>query len=246
MAELRSRLAKRDGLAYICSPNNPTGNRLIDRSALEPLLSEFPRSFFFIDEAYVDYLEPSRQPKLADLTERHQNLLVLRSFSFAHGLAGAHVGYAITNPELVKAMTARATPHVVGRLSAELAAASLADADHLANVRAEIARGRAQLTLGMRELSGIDVFDSETNFIYARLHPGRSAADLAQALRARGLLIKTFEPVGDTRFDEYCRFTVGLPEENALLLEQLEAELAERSSPSLRRPGAALDGHAAL
>jgi histidinol-phosphate aminotransferase len=131
-AELRARLRKRDGLAYLCSPNNPTGNLLLDRQGLEPLLAEFPRSFFFIDEAYVDYIAPERQPRLADLTARHDNLLILRSFSFAHGLAGAHIGYAITSPALVETMRARATPHLVGRLAAELAIASLEDPTHRA------------------------------------------------------------------------------------------------------------------
>lgn len=229
-AELRARLQKRDGLVYLCSPNNPTGNLLIDRPGLAALLAEFPRSFFFIDEAYVDYVDDARRPQLADLTARHDNLLILRSFSFAHGLAGAHVGYAITHPALVATMQARATPHQVGRLNAELVMASLADPGHLPRVRAEIARERARLIAGLRAMAGIEAFESETNFVYCRYTDGRKAVDLQRALAARGLVIKTFEPVGATRFDEFFRFTVGVPAENTYLIEQLAGIEAARAA----------------
>lgn len=242
LAELRQRLSRRPGLVYLCSPNNPTGNLLLDRASLEALLGEFPESFFFCDEAYADYVTRSRRPQLADLVLRHSNLLLLRSFSFAHGLAAAHVGYAITTPALVEVMRARGTPHSVSRLAAELVAASLDDPSHLERVRAEVAGERARLLGELRRLPLIEVFESETNFIYGRFRNGERAADLASGLLDRGVLIKTFEPVGPTRFDEYFRFTIGLPDENSLLLQRLREHFEGRPArPPSRAPSRAAE-----
>ena len=219
---LRSVLRRTDGLVYLCTPNNPTGNLLLDRTGLASLLSEFPRSFFFIDEAYADYVPPERRPQFADLVPAHENLLLLRSFSFAHGLAAVHVGCALTHPGLVARLQARVTPHVVGRLNADLVIASLGDPTHLAHVREGMAMERTRVTEALRRMPGVEAFDSETNFIYARFTDGQSAAPFAARLEALGVVIKTFEPIGDTRDDTSFRITVGLPAENARLLELIE------------------------
>ncbi|WP_437648501.1 pyridoxal phosphate-dependent aminotransferase [Sorangium sp. So ce362] len=225
---LASRLSRQDGLVYLCNPNNPTGNVLITRRELEPLLARFPESCFFIDEAYVHYLEDSPGTRMTDLVLRHPNLVVLRSFSFAHGLASVRVGYAVADQQLVAQMEARLTPHRVGQLATELAKASLQDRGHLGFVRQQTGRERARLMAAIGAHRPLEAFPSKTNFILCRARGAWSGAKVHDALLARGVKVKVFEPFGEERYDEYFRVTVGLPAENSCFIEQLDAVMSPR------------------
>lgn len=233
---LESRLSRQDGLVYLCNPNNPTGNVLIKRRELEPLLTRFPDSFFFIDEAYVHYLAEGRDTRMTDLVLDHPNLAVLRSFSFAYGLASVRVGYAVADRQVVAQMEAKLTPHRVGQLAAELTIASLQDRDHLAFVRRETARERARLIAAMGGHEGLEPYPSQTNFILCRVHGRWSGRKLHDALLARGVKVKFFEPFGDERYDEYLRVTVGLPAENDWFIKQLDAVMGSRRASAARLP----------
>lgn len=228
MNMLESRLSRQDGLVYLCNPNNPTGNVLITRQELGPLLTRFPKSLFFIDEAYVHYLEESPNTRMADLVLRHPNLMVLRSFSFAYGLASVRVGYAMGDAKVVAQMEAKMTPHRVGQLAAELAMASLQDSGHLGFVRHQTARERARLMAAIGAHRALEAYPSQTNFILCRARGAWSGATIHDALLARGVKVKAFEPFGDERYDEYFRVTVGLPAENTCFIEQLDALMSPR------------------
>ncbi|WP_437281170.1 histidinol-phosphate transaminase [Sorangium sp. So ce375] len=228
MNMLESRLSRQDGLVYLCNPNNPSGNVLITRQELEPLLARFPGSLFFIDEAYVHYLDESPNTRMADLVLRHPNLMVLRSFSFAYGLASVRVGYAVGDAKVMAQMEAKMTPHRVGQLAAELAMASLEDSGHLGFVRHHNARERARLMAAIGAHRALEAYPSQTNFILCRARGVWSGAKIHDALLARGVKVKAFEPFGDERYDEYFRVTVGLPAENTFFIEQLDALMSPR------------------
>jgi histidinol-phosphate aminotransferase len=234
VGRLESRLSRQDGLVYLCNPNNPTGNVLITRQELGPLLTRFPGSLFFIDEAYVHYLEESPNTRMADLVLRHPNLMVLRSFSFAYGLASVRVGYAMGDAKMVAQMEAKMTPHRVGQLAAELAMASLQDGGHLGFVRHQTARERARLMAAIGAHRALEAYPSQTNFILCRARGAWSGAKIHDALLARGVKVKAFEPFGDERYDDYFRVTVGLPAENTCFIEQLDALMSphRREEPS--------------
>lgn len=230
LAALERRLAKGDGLVYLCNPNNPTGNVLLGRAQLVPLLERFPGSYFMVDEAYVHYLDEGEHARVADLVLQHPNLVVMRSFSFAYGLASVRIGYALCAPALVAAMEAKYTPHLVGQLATDLVLASLADRSHLPYVRAETRRERERLQDGMRGLPDLEVFPSETNFILCRMRGAWTGRRVHDALLARGVKVKTFEPFADQDYTPYFRVTVGLPAENGYFLEQLRSTLGEAAS----------------
>lgn len=230
---LESRLSRQDGLVYLCNPNNPTGNVLITRQQLEPLLARFPDSYFFIDEAYVHYLPDSPDTRMTDMVVRHPNLMVLRSFSFAHGLAAVRVGYAVADRQVVAQMEARLTPHRVGQLAAELAMASLQDSGHIGFVRRENGRERARLTSAVRAHRDLQAYPSQANFILCRAHGPWSGAKVHDSLLARGVKVKVFEPFGEERYDEYFRVTVGLPTENTYFIEQLDAVMPPRHAQAV-------------
>ncbi|WP_438035880.1 pyridoxal phosphate-dependent aminotransferase [Sorangium sp. So ce204] len=238
VGRLESRLSRQDGLVYLCNPNNPTGNVLITRQELGPLLTRFPDSLFFIDEAYVHYLEESPNTRMADLVLRHPNLMVLRSFSFAYGLASVRVGYAMGDAKVVAQMEAKMTPHRVGQLAAELAMASLQDGGHLGFVRHQTARERARLMAAIGAHRALEAYPSQTNFILCRARGAWSGAKIHDALLARGVKVKAFEPFGDERYDEYFRVTVGLPAENTFFIEQLDALMSPRRREAPSRTAA--------
>ena len=222
---LVARLKRGAALVYLSNPNNPTGNLLLSRDELLPIVQQFPDSTFVVDEAYVEYLAPERQALCAELVPCRRNLLVLRSFSFAYGLAAARVGYLVADQDLVRELEQKATPHAIGQLSADLVMASLADPEHLPFVRQRTTEERQRLSARLRRHSSLEVYESETNFVLCRLASGWTARQLYDELFRRGVRIKVFDPLGREDFSDYFRVTIGLPEENEFLAEQIDATL---------------------
>lgn len=223
--DLERRLERKSGMVYIANPNNPTGNVLVTGPQLRSLLQKFPQSFFVIDEAYVQYISESEHPYMGPMVQEFDNLLILRSFSFAYGMGAARLGYALGNKNLVAELEARFTPHQVNTLTCEMAIAALQDRDHLDFVRQQTAAQREVLMNGLKSLQGLEAYPSQTNFILCRLAPGRTGRQVYEALLARKVKVKIFEPLPGERYDEYFRITIGIPEENLYLLEQLQQVL---------------------
>jgi histidinol-phosphate aminotransferase len=221
LADMKSRLRASDGLVYLANPNNPTGNVLITPEQLRPLLSEFPESWFFIDEAYLEYLPEREQLSVGRMVADHENLVVLRSFSFAYGLASTRIGYAVLPKSLMKHIEPKQTPHRVGQLAAELAMAALGDDEHLPFVERMTAAERAKLIEGMTQCDALQPVPSQTNFILCRVRLPWTARRIYDELMTRGIKVKVFEQIGEERYEDYFRVTVGLDWENARFLEEL-------------------------
>lgn len=219
-------LRKGDGMVYIVNPNNPTGRVMITRDDLIPLLERYPESRFWIDEAYVQYVDPKTHRPVSDLVTKHPNLMVSRTFSFAYGLASARIGYLLADPSVVHTFEKQLTDYRIGGLQEELAVAALEDPDHLGFIRAECARERARLSEGMARISGVQVFPSDTNFVFARFTDGRTGVDLQKKLKAEGILIKSFEPILKMTYDSYFRITLGTSVENEHFLDRFTAALS--------------------
>jgi histidinol-phosphate aminotransferase len=227
VTRLERRLERGPGLVYIVNPNNPTGNVLVEPAQIIPLLERFPEARFWLDEAYVHYLDPSEHQDFAQLIPRFPNLLVSRTFSFAFGLAAVRIGYLLGKPSFVAELERQLTDYRLGILQEELGIAALEDTEHLPYVREQTRLGREQLYAGIAGLAGVQAFPSEANFVLCRFTDGRRAAELKTKLGQRGIAIKTFEPALGHTYDPYFRITVGLPVENEFLLAQM-AELLGR------------------
>lgn len=225
-------LQKTDGLVYITNPNNPTGNVLITRDQLVPLLDKYPRSRFWIDEAYVQYVDPAEHQYISSLVSRYPNLMVSRTFSFAYGMAAVRIGYLLTQPEMVKTFWKQLTDYRIGTLQEKMAIGALRDPDHLPWLRQRCAEQRKLLRAGLAEIGGIETFDSVTNFVFCRFADGRNARALADALRERQILIKVLEPFGPYTYEPYFRITLGLEHENKFLLRNI-AEILGTQVPSV-------------
>jgi histidinol-phosphate aminotransferase len=203
-------------LVVIVNPNNPNGGTF-DMAPLPDLLRRDPATFFLVDEAFIDLGGQS----VAPLVERHANLLVTRTFSKAHSLAGFRVGYAVLPAALADDLNTHNDAYPLARPSQ---AAALATLEHEGKIRERIATLRAwteQLAKDLRAL-GVQTYPSETYFFLADFAP-HDATQLAERLRERQILVK---PLGDRRLGPgFMRVTTARPEDNRRFVQALRALL---------------------
>ncbi len=220
MTALEAEIQKGDGLVYIASPNNPTGNVLITRDQLVPLLERHPRSTFWIDEAYVQYADPATHTPVSDLVPKYRNLVVGRTFSFAYGLAGVRIGYLLARKDFIATLEDQVVDYRLGLLQEDLVLAALADTEHLPWLRQVCAEQRELLCDGINALEGLEAFPCSTaNFVLCRTTDGRAAKDLAAAIEARGVKLKVFKDAAGESWPAWFRITLGVAEENAFVLD---------------------------
>jgi histidinol-phosphate aminotransferase len=216
---------KRPNVAFFALPNNPTGT-LWSPEWVVGLAERHPDMIVVSDEAYIAYGGRSQLSRLADLP----NLVVMRTLSKI-GMAGLRVGILAAHPQIVGELEKVRPPYNLGSLAQRAAAWLLANAGDWIEARArEVAAERAGLMSALRTLPGLRVFDSEANLVIVRVGTagdGR-ATQVWNALRERGILVRTFDKPGNSRdpLSGCLRITVGTPAENAMLIEALREILA--------------------
>ena len=202
-------------VVFIANPNNPTGT-WFDANALNEFLQDVPeRVLVVLDEAYIEYAEGGELPDGLEFLSAYPNLLVSRTFSKAYGLAALRVGYALSSAVVADILNRVRQPFNVNSFALAAACAALQDADYLAESRRLNDAGMHQLQEGFREL-GLGWIPSRGNFI--ALHLGHLAAPVYQGLLREGVIVR---PVANYGMPNHLRITIGLPAENARLLEAL-------------------------
>lgn len=191
--------------AVVANPNAPTGLAL-SLGEVEEIVASNRENVVVIDEAYVDFGAESA----VSLTKKYENLLVTRTFSKSHSLAGARLGFGIACPGLIADLTAikdSTNPYNVNAMTQMAGIAAFGDNDYyMANCRA-VAAERDRTASRLRKL-GFEVTDSRSNFLFA-CHPGVSGETLYEGLRERGILVRHFAvPIAD-----FNRVTVGTGEQ---------------------------------
>lgn len=201
-------VSERTGLIFLASPTNPTST-VVRADALVRLLTALPEGVVVaLDEAYGEFVRDPAAPDALALHREHPNLVVLRTFSKAYGLAGLRVGYAVGDPALIGALRGTTLPFSTSAVAEAAVLASLAAEDELrARVDAVVA-ARERMLAGLRE-RGFRPPPSAANFVWLRLGE-RSAAFAAACLEA-GVEVKAFDGEG-------VRITVGDPEADDLVL----------------------------
>ena len=201
------------------NPNAPTG-RLLAVDAIERIVLTNPDAVVIIDEAYVDFGGDSAIPLVA----RHDNLLVVHTLSKSRSLAGLRVGFAVGHPDLIEALERvknSFNSYPLDRLAIVGAVAAVEDAAYFAACCRKVIATRDTLTADLSAL-GFDVLPSAANFVFAR-HPLHDAAELAKALRERGIIVRHFKL---PRIDQFLRITVGTDGECQALITALREILA--------------------
>ncbi|MDX1756712.1 MAG: histidinol-phosphate transaminase [Marinobacter sp.] len=200
------------------NPNAPTGLYL-PLAQVEELVAANPERVVVIDEAYVDF---GGETAIA-LVDRFPNLLVTQTLSKSRSLAGMRVGFAVGHPDLIEALQRvknSFNSYPLDRVAQAGAVAAFEDEAYFRETCDAVMAERERVAEGLAEL-GFEVLPSRANFVFAR-HPGHAGADLAQALRARNVIVRHFNK---PRISEFLRITIGAVEQNDALLSALREVL---------------------
>lgn len=223
LAAMARAVTKRTKLVFVASPNNPTGT-YNTRSEVDALLAALPsQCLLILDEAYAHYAEarPDYPRSLPGLVRQRPNLVVLRTFSKAYGLAGLRVGYGVGDAGLVAWLDRIRMPFNVALASQRAALAGLADAAFVRRSVALTAKNRAALVRALSAL-GLKTEESATNFLFCEAPlPGR---ELFERLLKRGVIVRSLDEYGLTR---HVRISVGSASQNRALLFALRGALGE-------------------
>lgn len=194
---IRKALRQNDiALAFLCTPNNPTG-AVIAVDPIAALATEFPHTRFAVDEALINPFESGAMP----LVKSHANIAVLRTFSKYFGLAGYRVGYAVANPARLKSLEVVRPPFNVALASAAAAEAVLDDHAFVDKTRQIFTDEVAYFRASLEKLSGCTVRGLYSNMVLIDL-AGLTAASFVEALAKRAILVadgRSFHGLEDTQ-----------------------------------------------
>jgi histidinol-phosphate aminotransferase len=218
------------GLVFFCNPNNPTGT--IHSSAtvtklVEDILAASPKTTILLDEAYYDFVVDPSYATGVPLAMKYPRVIVTRTFSKVHGMAGLRIGYAIGHPDTLKAIAARKTGDL-NVLSAAAATASIQDTSNVTKQRDQI-RASLESTMKTFKDAGYRVSDSQANFILADVK--RPAKDFRQACERMGVHVgRDFPPLTN-----WARISIGTTEEMRVANEVFRKVLTAPATTALNR-----------
>jgi len=199
-------------LAFLCSPNNPTGNSL-DINSILKIVNEF-NGLVILDEAYIDFaLEKSFLSEL----EKHSNLVVLQTFSKAWGMAGIRLGMAFASPEIIRVLNKIKYPYNINILTQQKALELLDNTPQMKEWVKEILSERESFSEEIKKFPfTLKVFPSDANFILIKMH---DAKGIYFYLTEKGIIVRDRSKVS---LCEGClMITIGKKEENQLLIDAL-------------------------
>src|SRR5450830_628030 len=211
-------------LVFIANPNNPTGT-FVPGAQIEAFLKKVPANVVVVlDEAYNEFLNEQDQYESAAWVREYPNLLVSRTFSKAYGLAGLRVGFGLAQPALTDLMNRIRQPFNVNSLAQAAAIAALNDSEFLEKSARNNTAGYRQFVEAFEQM-GLEYVPSHGNFVLVKMGKDLAAgARVNLALLKQGVIVR---PVGNYGLPEWLRISIGLPQENAVLIAALQKALAE-------------------
>jgi len=212
------RVNDRTRLVFIANPNNPTGT-IVGRKALEQFLDRMPeRVLTVIDEAYFEYAAVDPEyPDSLDYVRAGRNVVTLRTFSKAYGLAGHRIGWGAMRPDIAEWLNRTREPFNVNYMAQHAAVAALGDHEHVERTVAMNEAGKQAFYAAFEEL-GLPFAPTHGNFVWVDLK--RDCKKVFQALLHKGVITRTGDIFGAPT---YLRVTIGTQEENAKFLNALRA-----------------------
>ncbi|MCA1852991.1 MAG: histidinol-phosphate transaminase [Beggiatoa sp.] len=220
---MRRAVTERTRLCFIANPNNPTGT-WVGSDALWGFLTSMPKHVLvLIDEAYYEYVDEPGYPNGVAWIERFPNLIVTRTFSKIHGLAGLRLGYGVSHPEVAGLFNRVRQPFNVNSLALAAAEAALEDEGHVAWSRRINQAGLRQLE-GTCEALGLSYIPSVANFLCIALP--RPGGDVYEGLLCEGVITR---PIAGYGLPGHLRVTVGTEAENARFAAALTRVLGFRT-----------------
>ncbi len=218
---MADQITERTRLIFIANPNNPTGT-IVTHREVETLLNRLPaRVLLALDEAYFEYVENPDYPRGVEFVQEGRNVILLRTFSKAYGLAGLRLGYGIARPEIVGHLDQVREPFNVNLIAQAAGVAAIADQEHVERSRQVNAAGKRML-YGAFEALGMEYAPTEGNFIWVDV--GRNSREVFNALLKRGVIVRTGDIFGAPT---HLRVTIGTQSQNETFLNALEEVLKQ-------------------
>lgn len=206
-------------IVFVGNPNNPTGT-MVDEAALDAFMACVPDDVVVcLDEAYIELLDPGRQPDTLKYVKARKNVVIVRTFSKTYGLAGLRIGYAIAPPDCIQLLNKVRQPFNVNAMAQAAALAALGDSEHVERTREMIRDGLAHLQSALGRLN-VSFVPSVVNFMLVKVGEGRQ---VFKALQEQGVIVRPMDGYG---LPEYIRVTVGLTTENEKFVRALERVLS--------------------
>jgi histidinol-phosphate aminotransferase len=225
LVALAKKINKRTKIIYLANPNNPTGT-IFTRAEFERFLAKIPeRLLVILDEAYFEFAQENRDYP-DSMAYRHDNVITLRTFSKAYGLAGLRIGYGFAHRELIRNLLKVKLPFEPSSTAQAAGIGALEDRDFLEKTLENNRKGRKYLSKALADL-GLNVVASEANFVLVLLSGPKAAQELFQTLLAKGIIVRPQEASG---LPQGLRISVGREEENEVLVETLEKIMKTPSS----------------
>ncbi|WP_313890985.1 histidinol-phosphate transaminase [Psychrobacillus sp.] len=208
-------------VVWICNPNNPTGT-LTPSQAIKKFVEKAPSDVLIVlDEAYTEYITDESYEDSIGLLEKHPNVLILRTFSKAYGLASFRVGYAIGSEEVIGQLEPTREPFNNTLLSQNVAIIGLEDQAFIQQCKVQNNAGKKQFE-AYCEARNLDYYPSQANFILMEV---KADSDVVfQGLMKRGFIVRSGNALGTPG---YLRITIGTEEQNTALLQKLDEVLQE-------------------
>ncbi|MBZ5648885.1 MAG: histidinol-phosphate transaminase [Acidobacteriia bacterium] len=207
-------------LIFLANPNNPTGT-MVTADDIDHLLESIPEQVVVLDEAYYEFAQDfaARRgitySRSLDYVRKGRNVVVLRTFSKVHGLAGARVGYGVASVDLIARISRQRSMYCVSILAQAGALAALEDSAHIRKAVENNTHESQRLYRALSEI-GYAVTPTWGSFLYCDI--GRGASNFAEQLRVEGIAIRPLDQWGAP---EAVRITVGTPEQNDALLRAM-------------------------
>ncbi|MFC3882713.1 histidinol-phosphate transaminase [Bacillus songklensis] len=203
-------------VVWVCTPNNPTGT-YVNEDTLISFLDKVPTSVLVVlDEAYYEYVSAPDFPESVPLLEKYPNLMILRTFSKAYGLASLRVGYGIANEEFLQQIEPAREPFNTNRIAQAAAYAALGDQEFIKSCKQLNNEGLQQFYEFCQQHQ-LSYYPSETNFILIDFN--RPGDEVFQYLLERGVIVRSGNALG---FPTSVRITVGSKQQNEKIISLLE------------------------
>ncbi|MBD7986195.1 histidinol-phosphate transaminase [Sporosarcina sp. Sa2YVA2] len=208
-------------IMWICNPNNPTGN-LIPHNELISFIHKIPSDILVVlDEAYYEYVTDPAHVDSINLLERFPNIIILRTFSKAYGLASFRIGYAVATPEIIIELNKIRNPFNTNTLAVAVASKALEDDIFIDKCRTLNEEQRKRFNMYACE-NGLHIYDSQTNFVLIEVPC--DADDATESLLTDGYIVRSGNALGTPG---HVRITIGTEEQNTGLFKAFDRLLNE-------------------
>jgi histidinol-phosphate aminotransferase len=226
VGQILDAVTERTKVIFLCSPNNPTGRKMTPGALHRLLRVGVP---VVVDEAYVEFGDGE---SVAGLIAEHANLMVVRTFSKAFGLAGLRVGYCLAAPAVARLISRVKLPWNVSTVALAAALAVFEDREGFARQRETLRAERQWISREMATIPGVEVFASEGNFVLLDIHEtGLSADAVVQGLLQEGVFIRSLASHHLRR--GYVRVSIGTRDENRRCVDALRRTLGRGRARTL-------------